>query len=94
MGHLLFQLFEENVSFCRWSTFGEPQGEALAPLGVFCMGRSGFCKVDADQHVVVGGEVVGVLDLDGLEQTSICAQDVIATGAVDSSFAVLPPCVE
>ena len=44
--------------------------------------------------MVVGGEVAWVLDLDGLEQTAVCAQDVVATGAMDSSFSVLPPGVE
>ena len=43
---------------------------------------------------VVGGEVTGVLDLNGLEHSVVGAQDVVTTGAVDSSFAVLPPSVE
>ena len=44
--------------------------------------------------MVVGGEVARVLDVDGLEQASVCTQDVVAAGAVDSSFSVLPPSVE
>ena len=43
---------------------------------------------------MVRGEVTRVLNLDGLEHSAVGAQDVVATGAVDSSFAVLPPSVE
>ena len=84
----------ERVAFGEGSPFGWLDGESLMALEVSLVGFSWGRAEGAHQHVVIGGEVVWIFKVDGLEEAAIGAQNVVAVGFITDAKACLGPGVE